>query len=185
MAFAGRQQEGRALLLSVRAGRGVVLSAPPGYSKSALLEEVRPALEAWSKVVWCDKIAPFGSFLKDLFRGLWDARIPVEGVPLSRDLEADTHKGRTLLKLRQNPEVSQSPKHPKGVAPVELLKDWALPRQPCRKPRYLIGTPAPKTSGLASEMPCRTSNCAPARNAPASWAAPGSSSPAPSATPAA
>ena len=127
MAFAGRQQEGRALLLSVRAGRGVVLSAPPGYSKSALLEEVRPALEAWSKVVWCDKIAPFGSFLKDLFRGLWDARIPVEGVPLSRDLEADTHKGRTLLKLRQNPEVSQSPKHPKGVAPVELLKDWALP----------------------------------------------------------
>lgn len=89
MAFAGRQQEGRALLLSVRAGRGVVLSAPPGYGKSALLEEVRPALEAWSKVVWCDKIAPFGSFLKDLFRGLWDACIPVEGVPLSRDLEAD------------------------------------------------------------------------------------------------
>jgi len=44
-----------------------------------------------------------------------------------RDLEADTHKGRTLLKLRQNPEVSQSLKHPKGVAPVELLKDWALP----------------------------------------------------------
>jgi len=54
MAFAGRQQEGRALLLSVRAGRGVVLSAPPGYSKSALLEEVRPALEAWSKATTVD-----------------------------------------------------------------------------------------------------------------------------------
>lgn len=89
MAFVGRQQEGRALLLSVRAGRGVVLAAPPGYGKSALLEEVRPALEAWSAVVWCDKLAPFGAFLKDLFRGLWDARIAVEGVPLSRDLEAD------------------------------------------------------------------------------------------------
>ena len=46
MRFVGRQQEGRALLLSVRAGRGVVLSTPPGYGKSTLLEEVRPALEA-------------------------------------------------------------------------------------------------------------------------------------------
>lgn len=47
-----------------------------------------------------------------------------------RDLEADTRKGRTLLKARrerQSPEVSQSPKHPKGVLPAELLKDWALP----------------------------------------------------------
>ncbi|WP_027878179.1 hypothetical protein [Meiothermus cerbereus] len=52
-----------------------------------------------------------------------------------RDLEADTHKGRTLLKLRQNPEVSQSPKHPKGVAPIELLKNWALP------PAALLQTP--------------------------------------------
>jgi hypothetical protein len=95
MAFVGRQQEGRALLLSVRAGRGVVLAAPPGYGKSALLEEVRPALETWSAAVWCDKIAPFGAFLKDLFRGLWDARIAVEGVPLSRDLEAKL--GKLLL----------------------------------------------------------------------------------------
>ncbi|GAA6732664.1 hypothetical protein YIM73518_24280 [Thermus brockianus] len=87
--FVGRKEEGRAVLLSVRAGRGVVLVAPPGYGKSALLQELKPALEAWGVVVWADKLAPFGAFLKDFFRGLWDARIPVEGVGLSKDLEAD------------------------------------------------------------------------------------------------
>ncbi|AEV17310.1 hypothetical protein TCCBUS3UF1_p130 (plasmid) [Thermus sp. CCB_US3_UF1] len=87
--FVGRKEEGRALLLSVRAGRGVVLVGPPGYGKSALLQELRPALEAWSAVLWVDKVAPFGAFLKDLFRALWDARIPVEGVDLSKDVEAD------------------------------------------------------------------------------------------------
>ncbi|WP_326490778.1 ATP-binding protein [Thermus caliditerrae] len=87
--FVGRKEEGRAVLLSVRAGRGVVLVGPPGYGKTALLQELRPALEAWSVVLWADKLSPFGAFLKDLFRSLWDARIPVEGVGLSKDPEAD------------------------------------------------------------------------------------------------
>ncbi|WP_244922460.1 ATP-binding protein, partial [Thermus scotoductus] len=87
--FVGRKEEGRAVLLSARAGRGVVLSAPPGYGKSALLEELRPALEAWSVVLWTEKLAPFGAFLRDLFRAMWDARIPVEGVDFSKDPEKD------------------------------------------------------------------------------------------------
>uniref|UniRef100_A0A7C5VG37 ATP-binding protein n=1 Tax=Thermus caliditerrae TaxID=1330700 RepID=A0A7C5VG37_9DEIN len=87
--FVGRKEEGQAVLLSVRAGRGVVLVGPPGYGKTALLQELRPALEAWSVVLWADKLSPFGAFLKDLFRALWDARIPVEGVGLSKDPEAD------------------------------------------------------------------------------------------------
>jgi hypothetical protein len=68
--FVGRKEEGRAVLLSVRAGRGVVLAAPPGYGKTALLRELLPALEAWAPVVWADRVAPFGTFLKDLYRGL-------------------------------------------------------------------------------------------------------------------
>ncbi|WP_020700630.1 ATP-binding protein [Thermus scotoductus] len=68
--FVGRKEEGRAVLLSVRAGRGVVLAAPPGYGKTALLRELLPALEAWAPVVWADRVVPFGTFLKDLCRGL-------------------------------------------------------------------------------------------------------------------
>jgi ATPase subunit of ABC transporter with duplicated ATPase domains len=58
----GRKEEGRAVLLSVQAGRGVVLAAPPGYGKTALLRELLPALEAWAPVVWADRVAP----LRDL-----------------------------------------------------------------------------------------------------------------------
>jgi len=64
-------------------------AGPPEYGKTALLQELRPALEAWSVVLWADKLSPFGTFLKDLFRALWDARIPVERVGLSKDPEAD------------------------------------------------------------------------------------------------
>ena len=68
--FVGRKEEGRAVLLSVRAGRGVVLAAPPGYGKTALLGEILLALEAWAPVVWADRVALFGTFLKNLYRAL-------------------------------------------------------------------------------------------------------------------
>jgi MoxR-like ATPase len=37
--FVSRKEEGRAVMLSVRAGRGVVLAAPPGYGKTALVSK--------------------------------------------------------------------------------------------------------------------------------------------------
>lgn len=43
--FLGRDKEGRAILLSARAGRSVVLVAPAGYGKSALLGELGPTLD--------------------------------------------------------------------------------------------------------------------------------------------
>lgn len=87
--FVGRTGEGRALLLAVRAGRSVVLVAPPGYGKSALLEALHPALKEWSPVVWVDRVAPFGAFLKEVFAGLWEARVPLPGVSYTKDLRAD------------------------------------------------------------------------------------------------
>ncbi|BDG22775.1 ATP-binding protein [Thermus thermophilus] len=134
--FVGRKEEGRAVLLSVRAGRGVVLSAPPGYGKTALLRELLPALEAWAPVVWTERVAPFGAFLKDLFRGLWDAGIPVEGVGRGKDLEADLkawqrrypgneEKARSLLKALKRPE---------GVNPITLVVDDATGITPSMVP---------------------------------------------------
>ncbi len=125
--FVGRKEEGRAVLLSVRAGRGVVLAAPPGYGKTALLRELLPALEAWAPVVWAERVAPFGTFLKDLYRGLWNAGIPVEGVGRGRDFEADLkawqrrcpgneEKARSLVKALRRPE---------GVNPITLVVDDA------------------------------------------------------------
>lgn len=134
--FVGRKEEGRAVLLSVRAGRGVVLSAPPGYGKTALLRELLPALEAWAPVVWTERVAPFGTFLKDLFRGLWDAGVPVEGVGRGKDLEADLkawqrrypgneEKARSLLKALKRPE---------GVNPITLVVDDATGLTPSMVP---------------------------------------------------
>lgn len=87
--FVGRKEEGRALLLGVQRGRSTLLVAPPGYGKSHLLEEVRPALGAWALLLWTDKVGPFNSFLRDLFRELWDARVPIPEVNYSKSLEAD------------------------------------------------------------------------------------------------
>ncbi len=134
--FVGRKEEGRAVLLSVRAGRGVVLSAPPGYGKTALLRELLPALETWAPVVWVDRVAPFGAFLKDLFRGLWDAGVPVEGVGRGKDLEADLkawgrrypgneEKARSLVKALRRPE---------GVNPITLVVDDATGITPSAVP---------------------------------------------------
>ncbi|BCZ88183.1 ATP-binding protein [Thermus thermophilus] len=134
--FVGRKEEGRAVLLSVRAGRGVVLSAPPGYGKTALLRELLPALEAWAPVVWTERVAPFGAFLKDLFRGLWDAGVPVEGVGRGKDPEADLkawqrrypgneEKARSLLKALKRPE---------GVNPITLVVDDATGITPSMVP---------------------------------------------------
>ncbi|MFC6619688.1 hypothetical protein [Deinococcus radiophilus] len=43
--FVGREPEGRAVIVSVRAGRSVQLEAPSGYGKSALLAELAPGLQ--------------------------------------------------------------------------------------------------------------------------------------------
>lgn len=134
--FVGRKEEGRAVLLSVRAGRGVVLSAPPGYGKTALLRELLPALEAWAPVVWTERVAPFGAFLKDLVRGLWDAGVPVEGVGRGKDPETDLkawqkrypgneEKARSLVKALKRPE---------GVNPITLIVDDATGLTPSMVP---------------------------------------------------
>ena len=87
--FVGRKEEGRAVLLSVRAARSVAVVAPPSYGKSALLSELSPALAELTAVLSVPKVAPFGQFLIDLHAAMHAAGIFSQGVAVTRDLETD------------------------------------------------------------------------------------------------
>jgi len=88
VALVGRKAEGRAVLLAARAGRSVVLVAPPGYGKTALLEALLPALREWGPVVWTDRANPFGAFLKAAAAGLLEERVPLPDAGGSTPREA-------------------------------------------------------------------------------------------------
>ena len=99
--FVGRDAEGRALLLSVRSRRSVVLCAPPGYGKSALLEAVSPGFMDRGAVLRISKVGPFSTFLDDLFLELRREGIALSGLRYGPDLKADLkawkkHTGETV-----------------------------------------------------------------------------------------
>ena len=87
--FIGREQEGRAVILAAKARRSVVVVAPMGYGKSALLRELHPVFEAEGVALRVSKVGPFGTFLDDLFGELRMGRVPVQGVTFSSDLKTD------------------------------------------------------------------------------------------------
>ena len=64
--FVGHEPEGRAVIVSVRAGRSVQLEALSGYGKSALLAELAPGLQTLAVTLRVPRAAPFGTFLADL-----------------------------------------------------------------------------------------------------------------------
>ena len=87
--FIGREQEGRAVILAAKARRSVVVVAPMGYGKSALLSELHPIFEAQGVALKISKVGPFSTFLDDLFLELRVQRVSVPGVSYSSDLKAD------------------------------------------------------------------------------------------------
>ena len=87
--FIGREQEGRAVILAAKARRSVVVVAPMGYGKSALLRELHPVFEAEGVALRVSKVGPFGTFLDDLFGELRMGSVPVQGVTFSSDLKTD------------------------------------------------------------------------------------------------
>lgn len=94
--FVGRTPEGRAVALAVMAGRSVMLSAPTQYGKSALIAELRPALEEATQVAFTAKAAPFSQWLNDLFEELRRLNIAVSGVTYSQDSAEDLKAWRKL-----------------------------------------------------------------------------------------
>lgn len=125
--FIGRQAEGRAVILSARAGRSVVLVAPTGYGKSALLSELVPALEQLAATVVVPKIAPFGVFLTDLAGALVKVpgfKLPDSSDPKKTPLDAwkSAHKG-TDARARSLVAALREYTADGTAAPVVLLDD--------------------------------------------------------------
>ena len=92
--FVGRKQEGHALLRAAHAQRSAVLVAPPGYGKTALLQVVKPALEERAVTLYLEKLAPFSSFLLELFKGLRANRVTLEGLTYSASESEDLKSWR-------------------------------------------------------------------------------------------
>lgn len=84
--FVGREAEARAVLANLTAGRSTLLTGEAGVGKSALLEYLAPLMAEEGILIATSRVTPFGTFIKDLFQGLWDhGRIPSQ----SKDLAAD------------------------------------------------------------------------------------------------
>ncbi len=87
--FIGRDEQGRAVILSVQARRSVVVVAPMGYGKSALLKELHPIFEAQGVALEISKVGPFSTFLDDLFIQMRANSVAVQGVGYSASLQED------------------------------------------------------------------------------------------------
>lgn len=118
--FIGRNEEGRALILSARAGRSVVLVAPTGYGKSALLTELAPTLDTLALTLRIPRAAPFGTFLADLAGALIDAGVSLPGTDLPGWKKA--HQGNDL-KARSLVTVLRDYRTTGAAAPVLLVDD--------------------------------------------------------------
>ncbi len=86
--FVGREAEVRTIISNVEAGHSTLIMGEEGVGKTALLEIIHLILEE-KAVVFTERVAPFGSFLKDLFIGLWDKNlVPEQSEDLISDLKA-------------------------------------------------------------------------------------------------
>lgn len=119
-AFIGRAAEGRAVILSARAGRSVQLVAPTGYGKTALLDELAPALDQLAVTLRIPKAAPFGTFLSDLAAALIGAGLSLPGGDLAGWKKS--HAGNDL-KARSLVSVLRDYRATGATAPVLLVDD--------------------------------------------------------------
>lgn len=71
--FVGREAEARALLTNTVDGHNSLLIGEADIGKSALLDYISEALHDIGTPVFLSRVTPFGTFLRELFEGLWDA----------------------------------------------------------------------------------------------------------------
>lgn len=73
--FIGREAQARALLTNTVAGHSSLLVGEAGMGKTALLDYLGDTLHDVGVTVFLGRVTPFGTFLRELFEGLWDARL--------------------------------------------------------------------------------------------------------------
>ena len=86
--FIGREAEVRTIATNIEAGHSTLVIGDEGVGKTALLQIVHELLED-KHIIFTERVAPFGSFLRDVFTGLWDnSLIPDQSEDLEDDLKA-------------------------------------------------------------------------------------------------
>jgi hypothetical protein len=87
--FVGREAEARTLLTNVEKKRSSLVVGPSGVGKTAMLEFVAPVLQQMGTVIYTTRHAPFGTFLREVFSGLWEnGCIAGQSKDLAADLKA-------------------------------------------------------------------------------------------------
>ena len=88
--FVGRDAEARAIVSNADAKHSTLIVGEAGVGKTALIDFVSPLLESSGKLVMTSRVGPgFGSWLKEVFEGLWNkGLIPDQTTSLSDDMKA-------------------------------------------------------------------------------------------------
>lgn len=86
--FIGREAEARLIVTNAEVRRSSLVIGEAGVGKSALLNFVAPILADEGRLIKVSKVAPLGTFLKELFRGMHEYDlIPMQTIDVERDLK--------------------------------------------------------------------------------------------------
>lgn len=105
--FVGREAQARTILGNIESGNSSLIIGEAGMGKSALLDFIEPALQDLGTVIHASRVSPFGTLLREMFTGLWEAgltpdRTNVAGVDwkaFGKANPSNDEKAAAILKL--------------------------------------------------------------------------------------
>lgn len=112
--FIGREAEARLIVTNTEAKRSSLIIGEAGVGKSALLNFIAPIIADEAKLIRVSKVAPLGTFLKELFRGMHEFDlIPMQSADVEKDLKewgknhpSNDEKAKNLMTLlEKTPDI--------------------------------------------------------------------------------
>jgi len=131
--FVGRDAQARALISNSDAQHSSLIVAEAGYGKTALIDFVSPLLASSGKLISTSRVGPgFGSWLKELFEGLWQHKlIPKQSTNYQDDLKAwtKTHasndlKAQSLISICEGQSLIITIDDASGITPSN--RPWLI-----------------------------------------------------------